>query len=131
MNITAAMPAFLIKFGGCKRATFLLSCLYGYSERRLLKHDYVPATSAVDPVTKRLSIASTWISLWTAMFSLGLFIGTISCTWTLDRFGPRKVTMAATVFLMAGVAVQVASETKETLLAGKVDCRACQQGSSP
>ncbi|KAG7529657.1 hypothetical protein FFLO_05501 [Filobasidium floriforme] len=90
MNITAAMPAFLIKFGG------------------------------FDPVTKRLSIASTWISLWTAMFSLGLFIGTISCTWTLDRFGPRKVTMAATVFLMAGVAVQVASETKETLLAGKL-----------
>jgi MFS family permease len=88
-----------------------------------------PSASAVDPVTKRLSIASTWISLWTAMFSLGLFIGTISCTWTLDQFGPRKVTMAATVFLMAGVAVQVASETKETLLAGKVGRRPRLQGS--
>jgi len=54
------------------------------------------------------------------MFSLGLFLGTISCAFTLDRFGPRKAAMAASIILMAGVAVQVTSESREQLLAGKV-----------
>ena len=57
------------------------------------------------------------------MFSLGLFLGTISCAYTLDRFGPRKAAMAASIALMAGVAVQVTSESREQLLAGKVSSR--------
>lgn len=89
-NITGSMPSFLLKFG------------------------------YFDVVNKNLAVESVWVSLWQACLYLGYMLGSAGCSYLLERFGPRKVAMAAAVYINGPILIQAFSSTKAMLLAGKV-----------
>jgi MFS family permease len=72
-----------------------------------------------DVVNKTLAIESIWISLWPSLLFLGYILGSLACAYLLDRFGPRKVAVAAAIFILGPIVIQALTISKEMLLVGK------------
>ena len=54
------------------------------------------------------------------MTQLAIAFGAMSCTWFLERYGPKKTNFGASVFILPAIAVQVFANSPGMLLAGKV-----------
>ena len=57
------------------------------------------------------------------MTQISIAFGAASCSFLLERFGPRKTNFAASVFIIPAIAIQVFAVSPGMLLAGKVSIR--------
>ena len=91
MNISGSMPSFLLD----------------------------PAFGYFDIVNKTLAVESLWISLWPSLLFVGYMVGSSSCSYLLDRFGPRKIAIVFAIYMVGPILVQAFATSKGMLAAGK------------
>lgn len=107
-GISVSMPSFLIKFG------------------------------EFDPKTKSLFLPSLWKGLWDSMVALGVAskscsdatampvlimptqVGALSSGYLIDRWGPKKMALCASAFMIIPSLVQAFAVNRGMMLAGKL-----------
>ncbi|KAJ9099307.1 hypothetical protein QFC21_004188 [Naganishia friedmannii] len=89
-GISVSMPKFLFKFG------------------------------EFNPVTKGFFLPSLWKGLWDSMVALGVAIGAMSSGYLLDRWGPQKIVIIASVLFICPVMIQTFAQSRVMMLVGKL-----------